>query len=60
MKNNIFCLFDKSPEEGWYELTYEYNNKTWGIRLWAENHDKAEERLKAIRDSGKILGKICN
>lgn len=42
-----------------YDCSYIFQNKTWGIQIWARNLDECQERMKAI-GNGNVLGIVID
>lgn len=64
IKDKDVSVFHKCNVDGvmFYEFgaEYEYESRTYTIRLWAKDWNDAEDRLRAITSSGKIYGQICD
>jgi hypothetical protein len=40
-----------------YECQYLFQNKPWGLKIWARNIDECKERMMAI-SNGEVLGLV--
>ena len=43
---------------GTYLVEYEHQGGRCDVDLWAESYDDAHARMQAIRESGKIIGRL--
>ena len=41
-----------------YVLTFEYDDKEWGLELWAKNDKDANLKLEALKSTARVEAKI--
>lgn len=52
--------YTEQPQAGWYEVSYEHEGREWGIMIWAESFNDADDRLDSLAATSEILGRICD
>ena len=41
-----------------FSMSYEFGGRTWQVMLWAKDFEEAEEKLRALKNTGVLFGRI--